>query len=105
MNLRLVKMWCATAAGVLLPTLAWAQVTPAAGYIPPDDTPSIKVGATIFADYTYNADPDVDGRRRQHDSTRAASTSAAAYINITGNISHIVAFRITPDITRENFTS
>ena len=27
---------------------------------------------------------------------------ARSYINVTGNISHIVAFRITPDITREN---
>ena len=26
-----------------------AQVTPAAGYTPPDDTPAIKVGVTIFA--------------------------------------------------------
>ena len=26
---------------------------------------------------------------------------ARAYVNVTGNISHIVAFRVTPDITRE----
>ena len=102
MNLRLVKMWCATAAGVLLPTLAWAQVTPAAGYTPPDDTPSIKVGATIFADYTYNQDPtskDADGNTINPDGfnvgAQPTSTSPA-------DISHIVAFRITPDITRES---
>jgi len=102
LNLRLVKMWCATAAGVLLPTLAWAQVTAAAGYTPPDDTPSIKVGATIFADYTYNQDPtskDADGNTIHPDGFNVARS----YINITGNISHIVAFRITPDISRENF--
>ena len=29
---------------------------------------------------------------------------ARAYINVTGNISHIVAFRVTPDITRETGT-
>jgi len=104
LNLRLVKMWCATAAAVLLPTLAWAQVTAAAGYTPPDDTPSIKVGATIFADYTYNQDPtskDADGNTIHADGFNVARS----YINITGNISHIVAFRITPDITRENFTN
>jgi hypothetical protein len=28
-----------------------------------------------------------------------------AYININGNLSHIVAFRITPDITRETNTA
>src|SRR6266849_9422675 len=41
-----------------------AQVTPAAGYTPPDDTPSVKVGGTIFADYTYTDKPtsiDADG--------------------------------------------
>ena len=81
--------------------LAWAQVTPAAGYTPPDDTPSIRVGVTLFADYTYTQNPqitDADG----NSSTPARSTSAASYINVTGNISHIVAFRITPDITRQS---
>ena len=41
-----------------------AQVTPAAGYVPPDDTPTIRVGATIYADYTWQANPkikDADG--------------------------------------------
>jgi len=97
-------MWCATAAGVLLPTLAWAQVTAAAGYTPPDDTPSIKVGATIFADYTYNQEPtskDADGNTIHQDGFQVVRS----YINVTGNISHIVAFRITPDITRENFAN
>src|SRR2546423_7878051 len=36
-----------------------AQVTPAAGYTPPDDTPAIKVGVTIFADYTVQQQPKV----------------------------------------------
>src|SRR5712691_6308105 len=79
---------------------AFAQITPAAGYTPPDDTPSIKVGAVIYADYTYTLDPktaDADGNLI-HFSQFNVSRS---YINITGNISHIVAFRITPDIARE----
>src|SRR5205823_692138 len=38
---------------VLDAAAASAQVTPAAGYTPPDDTPSIRVGATLFANYTY----------------------------------------------------
>jgi len=79
---------------------ASAQITPAAGYTPPDDTPSIRVGAVLYADYTYTLDPktaDADGNLihfSQFNVTRS-------YINITGNISHIVAFRITPDISRE----
>ena len=83
---------------------ASAQVTPAAGYTPPDDTPSIKVGATIFANYTYQNEPkvaDADGNLVH----RSAFDVARAYINVTGNINHIVAFRITPDISRETNTA
>src|SRR3989442_85441 len=79
---------------------AFAQITPAAGYTPPDATPLIKVGAVIYADYTYTLDrktADADGNLI-HCSQFNVSRS---YINITGNISHIVAFRITPDIARE----
>src|SRR5207247_514162 len=80
---------------------AWAQVTPAEGYTPPDDTPAIRVGMTLFPNYSYQTDPkitDADGKtvnKNSFDVTRA-------YINITGNISHLVAFRLTPDITRES---
>ncbi len=76
-----------------------AQVTPAAGYTPPDDTPTIKVGATIFTDYTYTQEPttvDTDGNTIHP----AAFDVGRAYINVTGNISHNVSFRITPDISR-----
>jgi hypothetical protein len=79
---------------------ASAQVTPAAGYTPPDDTPTIKVGATLFADYTFQSEPEVpdaDGNLVHSNSFNVAR----AYINVTGNISHILAFRITPDIVRE----
>jgi hypothetical protein len=79
---------------------AAAQVTPAAGHSPPDDTPSIKVGATIFADYTVNQQPkiaDADGNQV----TLSQFQVGRSYINVTGNISHSIAFRITPDITRE----
>jgi hypothetical protein len=78
-----------------------AQVTPAAGYTPPDDTPSIRVGLTLYPTFTYQTDPkitDGDGNsvnRNSFDVTRA-------YINITGNVSHSVAFRLTPDITRQS---
>ena len=79
---------------------ATAQVTPAEGYTPPDDSPAIKVGATIFADYTYQSAPkvtDTDGNTVSPNSFNVGR----AYINITGNVSHLLAFRITPDIVRE----
>jgi hypothetical protein len=89
------------AAGVvMLPGIAAAQVTPAAGFTPPDDTPVIRVGATIFSDYTYTDAPkatDADGNVINSN----AFNVARAYINVTGNISHVFAFRITPDIVRQ----
>jgi hypothetical protein len=80
--------------------IASAQITPAAGYTPPDDTPSIKVGAVIFADYTFMQSPkitDTDGNSVHFN----AFNVTRSYINVTGNISHLVAFRVTPDIVRE----
>ena len=53
-----------TAALAFLATAASAQVTPAAGYTPPDDTPAIKVGVTLYPVYTFQTDPkstDADG--------------------------------------------
>src|SRR4029077_10496501 len=80
---------------------AAAQITPAAGYTPPDDTPSIRVGITLFPLYTYQTTPeatDADGNTIH----RSSFDVARAYINLTGQISHLVSFRITPDITRQS---
>jgi hypothetical protein len=82
---------------------AFAQVTPAAGATPVDDTPSFKVGATIYADYTYFDSPttkDADGN-----TIHASSFNVSrAYINITGNLSHLISYRVTPDVSRETGT-
>ena len=77
-----------------------AQVPASAGPMPPDDTPAIKVGVTIFADYTINQKPklrDSDG----NEVTLNQFQIGRSYINVTGNISHAIAFRVTPDIARE----
>jgi hypothetical protein len=80
-----------------------AQVTPAAGYTPPDDTPAIRVGATIFVDYTVQDEPKITDADKNTVTLNSFNVTRS-YINITGNISHSIAFRITPDInsTREN---
>lgn len=87
---------CITAAAALV-------VAQAASAQAPSDTPSIKVGATIFADFTYTSAPlTVDA-----DSNRVHLTQfnvGRAYINVTGNISRWLTFRITPDIVRETGT-
>src|SRR3954471_18629185 len=98
---RCASIGAAAVAVVALAAPCATQVTPAAGSVPPDDTPGIKVGATIFADYTVQQTPkikDADG----NDVTSNAFNVGRTYINITGNISHNIAFRITPDITRES---
>jgi hypothetical protein len=88
-------------AGMGVVRAASAQITPAATSVPPDDTPSIRVGATIYTDFTYQQSPettDTDGNTINPSSFNVTRS----YINITGNISHIVAFRITPDVVRES---
>ena len=85
----------------LITTTAFGQVTPAAGITPPDDSASVKIGSTIFADYTYNDSPtakDSDGNTIHNSSFNVSR----AYININGKLNHLVSYRITPDITRES---
>ena len=86
--------------GLTLGGTASAQVTPAAGYTPPDDTPALRVGMTFYGNYTYQSWPklaaDADGNTANANSFDVTRS----YLNFTGNLSHIVAFRLTPDITR-----
>ncbi len=89
-----VLLSCAPAA------VASAQTTPAVAPARPDDTPSIKVGVVFYGDYTYTQSPEIvdnDGNIVHLSQFNVTRT----YLNITGNASHIVAFRITPDIARE----
>jgi hypothetical protein len=101
---RLVRRFALIICGILVASLssttASAQVTPAAGFVPPDDTPSIRVGVTFYGDYTYTQNPkstDADGNTINANSFNVSRS----YINVTGNVNHIVAFRITPDVVRE----
>jgi len=85
----------------MMPRPAFSQVTPAAAITPPDDTPSIRLGVTLYTDFTYQKDPqvkDTDGNTINP----SAFNVSRAYINVTGQLNHIVAFRITPDIVRED---
>lgn len=94
----------ATALALLPTAAALAQVTPAASHTPPDDTPSIKVGTVIYANYTYQDEPttkDADGNAINPSSFEVSR----AYINVTGNLHHLVSFRVTPDIAGRFGTS
>ncbi|HSB63444.1 MAG TPA: hypothetical protein VLJ18_04725, partial [Thermoanaerobaculia bacterium] len=78
----------AVAVGAVLTALSpasLAQVTPAAGYVPPDDKPALKVGFTLFADYTYTDSPtarNADGS----DYNPNAFNVSRAYLNVTGQL-------------------
>lgn len=79
---------------------------PAAAYAqtPPAQPPSVKVGVTIFADYTVTDSPkttDATGETV----TPNAFTVSRSYINVTGTVSRRVSFRITPDIVRASDSS
>ena len=51
------KLSLAAVLTAIFAVAASAQVTPAAGYTPPDDTPKVNVGITIFGDYTFQDSP------------------------------------------------
>jgi len=94
-----------TAAIVFLATGASAQVTPAAGFVPPNDTQALRVGMTLFMDNTTTLSPKgrdaacvAVGAACVENFTPNAFNTPRAYINVTGSISHIVTYRITPDI-------
>ena len=91
---------CAAAAMILAGSAsARAQITVAEGYTPPDDTPAVNVGGTIFANYTYQLEPTVTNS--QGDRVHPSSFDVTrAYINVTGQINHLINFRITPDVVR-----
>jgi hypothetical protein len=101
--MKLIRM-LALLASVTAAIAAFGQVTPAAGYTPPDDTPKFNVGVTIFGDYTFQESPkttDADGNRINPSSFNIAR----AYINVTGNVNHWIFYRITPDVARETSTT
>lgn len=83
------------------PRAGAAQGTPAPPASPGDQP--IKVGGVLFYDYTTTIAPetkDADGNTI----TSSAFNVARAYINVTGNVSRAISFRITPDIVRETGT-
>jgi hypothetical protein len=70
----------------------------------PPDNFSVRVGGTIFADFTYTAEPaitDSDNNRVK----RSEFEVRRAYLNVTGTINDIVSFRITPDIAARQTTT
>src|SRR5262245_60483635 len=98
-----MRLWrvAVIVAALLMPRVAMSQVTPAASFTPPDDTPSIALGVTLYTDFTYQNTPeirDADGNLVNP----SAFNVTRSYINVTGKLNHWVAFRITPDVVRQS---
>lgn len=94
----LTRLFLLTSA-LLVPRVAVAQVTPAAGFTPPDDTQSVRVTATFFGNWTWTKSPKSTDAAGNPFSPNSFDV-ARAYINILGNVSHVVTFRFTPDVSR-----
>ena len=77
-----------------------AQVTPTPTAPPPDDTPTVRVGGLLYADFSQTSAPTITDAGGAVVSPSAFNVTRA-YINVTGQLDHLFAFRITPDIARE----
>jgi len=85
---------------LIVPSTSAAQTQAPAPAPPSPDTPTVRAGGTIFADYSVQQTPkitDADG----NDVALSQFEITRAYINLTGNITRHIAFRLTTDVTRE----
>jgi hypothetical protein len=74
---------------------AFAQ-TPA-----PPAAPTVKIGTTIFADFTETLKPEAKDAAGETYRPNAFNITRA-YVNVTGSFNPVFAFRVTSDIARES---
>jgi hypothetical protein len=92
------------AAALLVAGGARAQVTPAQGYEPVDDTPTVRPGVTIYTDYSYTEKPEV--KDAAGNSIHQSSFNVSrAYMTIAGSLSHLISYRVTGDVQNDNNTT
>jgi hypothetical protein len=85
---------------ILVAAPAAAQITSTTSTPPPDDNPSVRVGGTLFADFTKTYAPTIVDNGGATVAPSAFNVTRA-YLNVTGQLNHLFAFRITPDVARE----
>ena len=84
--------------GLGIASFSSAQQTASANA--PPQYPVVRVGGTLFADYTYQQAPagvDADGRSIRQNSFNIGR----AYVNVNASLSRLISLRITPDVVRE----
>lgn len=82
-----------------VPHIARAQSPAPKGTPSPSDVPAVKVGATIFTDFTRTSAPlskDADGNAIHN----SAFDVSRAYLTVSGGLTRRVSFRVTADIKR-----
>ncbi len=94
----------AALAAVFAAGTARAQVTPAQGYEPVDDTPTVRPGVTIFTDFTANEKPEVKDSSGHTIQPNSFNVSRA-YMTIAGSLSHLISYRVTADVQNDNNTT
>jgi hypothetical protein len=70
----------------------------------PAEASVVRLGTTIFTDFTYQDEPriiDTD-KNSVH---RSEFEVRRAYVNLTGNISDLLSFRVTPDVAARQSTT
>jgi hypothetical protein len=92
--------FCPLAVAVILSAGSLFAEEPAAPKRP-DDVPSVKIGGVLFTDFTQQRKPaitDSDGNKVE----LSTFNIGRAYLNVTGNVNHLLAYRVTPEVTRES---
>lgn len=89
----------------LTTSLLLATSSPPALAQAPDDTgPSVALGGVLFYDYTVAAAPETTDAAGAAIHANAFNVTRA-YLNVTGRVNSLIAFRITPDIVRYGTSS
>jgi len=70
----------------------------------PVDTFAIKLGTTIFTDFTHQDEPKVTDADK-HAVHKSEFEVRRAYVNVTGTISDLFSFRVTPDVAARQATT
>lgn len=84
----------------LVVVLLCGPVPSAAAQAPPgSDDPGVSIGGVIFYDYTFVLAPEMADAGGQPIHANGFNVTRT-YLNVTGRLSPLVSFRITPDITR-----
>ena len=86
-----------SAAFVFTPVIAQAQAPPAS---PPPAAAPVKIGGTIFADFTETLKPEAKDAAGQTYRPNSFNITRA-YVNVTGGFNQVFSFRLTSDVARE----